>query len=82
MTTKITLILSTLENFSRECAECGIVIRQSRGAGNDPTEQALDSLTQSVKNLRCDAMIAMRLVSYPGIGLNPPTVVAYGTAIK
>ena len=82
MTTKITLILSTLENFSRECAECGIVIRQSRGAGNDPTEQALDSLTQSVKNLGCDAMIAMRLVSYPCIGLNPPTVVAYGTAIK
>jgi len=82
MTTNNTLMLSTLENYSREFAEYGIVIRQSRGAGNDPTEQALDSLTQSVKNLGCDAMIAMRLVSYPGIGLNTPTVGAYGTAIK
>jgi len=82
MTAKNTLMLSTRENYSREFAEYGIVIGQSRGAGNDPTEQALDSLIQSAKNLGCDAVIAMRLLSCPGVGLNPPNVVAYGTAIK
>ena len=52
MTTKNTLMLSTRENYSREFAEYGIVIGQSRDAGNDPTEQALDSLIQSRKKSR------------------------------
>jgi uncharacterized protein YbjQ (UPF0145 family) len=78
---KHTLMLSTRENFSRAFSEYGVVFGQAQAREDkDPIELALDNLVQAGRNLGCDAIIAMRLLSYQGV--TGPIAVAYGTAIK
>ena len=83
MTVKSAPMASTRETYAQPFTECGIVMGRSlRNGDEDPTEIALANMISNGRKLGCDAVIAVRLVSYPGTGAYWPMVVAYGTVIK